>query len=227
MTTQRANAYLRWTGFAGLASALLIFAGQLLSTWETPAPSAGAATWSRWAIEHEGRAEIGTYYLAVPGLLLFLIMAAALAELQPAGISRRLTGWGSMIFVALMAVAGVLSTTTSSAHGFFDRFEDDRAVTVLTGLSAGFHLMIIAEWGIALTMAAVGLGLAAAGRLSPRLRTLSWAWAAVTAATGALGFGLLPVLIWTVAASALLIRIRVRDGDPEPNVASADESLIR
>jgi hypothetical protein len=185
---------------------VMVFAGQLLSSQGTPAPGADPDTWTRWALTHEGTIENGAYYLGIPGLLLFLVLAAALAELQPAGMPRRLTEWGAVTFVILMTVATVLSSTTSSTYGFFDGFEDGGAVTLLTGLSAGFHLMIVAEWAIALTMLASGIGLSAAGHISARLRTASIAWAVLTAATGAVGFGLLPALLWVVAVSTLLVR---------------------
>ena len=51
------------------------------------------------------------------------------------------------------------SSTSASTIGFFDGFEDPEALTVLTGVSAGFHLSVIAVWSLAMTMAASAFGL--------------------------------------------------------------------
>lgn len=208
---------LRASAVAGIAAAALILGGTLLSSRGMPSTAADAASWARWVENEERAIESGVYYMLLPGLLLFLVLMAALGTLQSAGgISTRLASWGGLLFIVCMAVSGVMSSTSASTIGFFDGFEDPEALTVLTGVSAGFHLSVIAVWSLAMTMAASAFGLHASGFMSGRVRTAFLILAALTVAVGEVGAGLLPVLLWMLTISVMLLR---RAGAPAPSAA--------
>lgn len=198
---------LRLSGVAGVAAAVMILGGQYLSSKGIPGPDADAAVWAVWAEREEGAVESGVYLLVIPGLLLFLCMFATLACLLPTqGVATRLASYGAHSFFVCLAVAAVLSSTTSSSVGFFAGFEDPDAISVYTGVSAGFHLQIVGIWSLALTMVAVAVGLRRMGAATRRLVVASCVFAAVTAAAGLIGMGIVPALVWIVAAGAGLLR---------------------
>jgi hypothetical protein len=65
----------------------------------------------------------------------------------------------------------------------------------------------VAVWSFSVAMAATTYGLSSAGLISSRLRTAGVVLAAVTAAAGYVGAGLLPALVWVVSTSVILLRI--------------------
>lgn len=199
---------LRLSGLAGVIAAVMILAGLYLSSTGLPDPDADAAAWAAWAQREEGAVESGVYLLLVPGLLLFLCMFATLAGLLPAqAVATRLATYGAHGFFVCLAVAGVLSSTASSSVGFFDGFEDPGAISVYAGVSAGFHLQVVGLWSLALTMVAVAVGLRRVGAARRWLVVVSCVLAAVTAAAGVIGTGIIPALVWIVAAGLGLLRV--------------------
>lgn len=198
---------MRAAGVAGILAAVLILAGVYYSTKGMPAIEADAASWTRWVDAQQGPIETGVYLLLIPGLLLFLVMMGALVSALPRNrMSTEVSAWGGLVFFICMATSGVLSSTTASAIGYFDGFEDPQAVGTLTGLSAGFHLTIVAVWALALTMVGTAIGLRSAGLLSGRLRAAAFVLAGLTVATGLFGAGLLLTLVWILAVSIGLLR---------------------
>jgi hypothetical protein len=201
---------MRASGAAGVLAVVLILAGLYLSimgTSGTPAIDADPGAWAAWAQREEGAIEIGVYVLLVPGLLLFLCMFAALARLLPAdGMATRLAGYGAVAFFVFFTVAGVLSSTTASTFGFFSTFEDPRAVTVFTGVSAGYHLQFVGVWSLAMTMLATALGLRHSTAISSRLYVASIVLAALAVAASFIGFGVIFSLVWILAVGIGLLR---------------------
>jgi hypothetical protein len=197
---------MRAAGVAGILAAVLILAGEYYSTKGMPAKGADAASWTRWVDAEEGPIETGVYLLLIPGLLLFLVMLGALMSVLPRNrMSTEVSTWGGLAFFVCMALSGTLASTTASTIGYFDGFEDPQAVATLTGISAGFHLTVVAVWALALTMVGTAVGLRSAGLLSGRLRTAAFVLAGVTVATSVLGAGMLPALVWIVAVSIGLL----------------------
>jgi len=202
---------LRLSGVAGVIAAVMIIGGQYLSSKGIPGQDADAVAWATWAEREEGAVETGVYLLLVPGLLLFLGMFATLAGLLPTqGVATRLASYGALSFFVSLAVAAVLSSTASSSIGFFDGFEDPGAISVYAGTSAGFHLQMVGIWSLAVTMVAVALGLRRMGAATQRLVAASCVLAVVTAAAGVIGFGIVPALVWIVAAGVGLLRRSVQ-----------------
>ena len=201
---------MRASGAAGVLAAALILGGLYLAIMGisgTPAIDADAAAWAAWAQREETPIEIGVYLLLVPGLLLFLCMFAALAGLLPAGaMSTRLAGYGALTFFVFFAVAGVLTSTTASTFGFFSTFDDPTAITVLTGVAAGYHLQFIGTWSLAMTMLATAVGLRSSGAVSFGLYVASIVLAALAVAASFVGFGVIPGLIWILAVAIGLLR---------------------
>jgi hypothetical protein len=215
---------MRASGAAGVLAAVLILGGLYLATaWGRPGTSADAGAWAAWAQREEGAIEIGVYVLLVPGLLLFLCMFAALAALQPTeATSTRLAGYGALAFVALFAAAGVLSSTTASAFGFYDAFEDPTAVTVFTGLSAGYHLQFIGVWSLAMTMLATAAGFRNDAAIFSPAYAASIVLAVLAVAASFFGFGVIFCLVWILAVSVGLLRwTRPRSAAVDPNAAAA------
>jgi hypothetical protein len=184
---------MRASGAAGVLAAVLILGGLYLATaWGRPGIDADAEALAAWAQREEGAIEIGVYFLLVPGLLLFLCTFAALTGLLPAdAMSTRLAGYGALAFFVFFAAAGVLSSTTASSFGFYKAFEDPTAVTVFTGLSAGYHLQIVGVWSLALTMLATAVGLRYSAALSMRSYVASIVLAALAVAASDVGFGVI------------------------------------
>jgi len=198
---------LRASAVAGVLAAILILVGSILSYAGIPGVDADAAAWASWAEREELTIEIGVYVLVVPGLLLFLCMFAALAGLLPAdAISTRLASYGAVAFFVFFAAAGVLSSTSASTFGFFSVFEDPTAVTVFTGVSAGYHLQGIAVWSLAMTMLATAVGLRNTAVISSRLYVASIVLAALTVAASQFGIGVMFCLVWMLAVSIGLLR---------------------
>src|SRR6059036_2921174 len=165
---------MRVFGVAGVLAAVLIFGGLYLGSSVLPGANADAAAWAASAQREENAIEIGVYLLLVPGLLLFLCMFAALADRLPAAaISTRLAGYGAVGFFVLFATAGVLSSTSASTFGFYGAFKDPTAVTVFTGVTAGYHLQTVGIWSLAMTMVATAVGLRNARAISFRLYVAS------------------------------------------------------
>jgi hypothetical protein len=152
---------MRASGAAGVLAAVLILGGlSLATTWGNPGTDADGGALAAWAQREEGAIEAGVYVLLVPGLLLFLCMFAALASLLPANeMSTRLAGYGALAFFVFFAAAGVLLSTAASTFGFYIGFEDPTAVTVFTGLSAGYHLQFVGVLSLAMTMVATAVAL--------------------------------------------------------------------
>jgi hypothetical protein len=199
---------MRASGAAGVLATVLILGGLYLATaWGRPATNADADALAAWAQREEGAIETGVYYLLVPGLLLFLCVFAALAGLLPAAaMSTRLAGYGALGFFVFFAAAGVLSSTTASSFGFYNAFEDPTAVTVFTGLSAGYHLQAVGVWNLALTMLATAVGLRNSAAISSRLYWASLVLAALAVAASEVGFGVIPCLAWILAVGIGLLR---------------------
>jgi hypothetical protein len=199
---------MRAAGVAGVLAAVLILGGLYLTTaWGVPGIDADAAAWSAYAQREELAIETGVYVLLVPGLLLFLCMFAALAGLLPPdAISTRLASYGAIVFFVCFAAAGVLSSATASAFGFYSVFEDPTAVTVLTGVTAGHHLQYVGVWSLAMTMLATAVGLRNSASISPRLFVANLALAALAVAATLVGFGIIPCLAWILAVAVGLLR---------------------
>jgi len=214
---------MRAAGVAGILAAVLILAGEYYSTKGIPAAGADAGSWTRWVDAEEGPIEAGVYLLLIPGLLLFLVMLGALISVLPRSrMSTEVSAWGGLAFFVCMAMSGVLASTTASAIGFFDGFEDPQAVATFTGLSAGYHLTIVAVWALALTMVGTAVGLRSAGLLSGGLRTAAFVLAGLTVATSPLGAGILPGLVWIVAVSIGLLR----HSSPRPATVDQDTAPV-
>ena len=198
---------LRASAVAGVLAATLILVGSILSYTGIPGVDADAAAWAAWAEREELTIEIGVYVLLIPGLLLFLWLFAALAGLLPAdAMSTRLAGYGAVAFFVSFAAAGVLSSTSASTFGFFGAFDDPTAVTVFTGVSAGYHLQGIAAWSLAMTMLATAVGLRNTAAISSPLYVASIVLAVLTVAASQLGIGVMFCLVWMLAVSIGLLR---------------------
>jgi hypothetical protein len=204
-----ATRVMRASGAGGVLAAVLILGGLYLGTLGISGREAGAdaEAWAAWAQREEVAIEIGVYYLLVPGLLLFLCMFAALAGLLPAdAMSTRLAGHGALAFFVFFAAAGVLSSTTPSSFGFYDVFEDPTAVTVFTGLSAGYHLQAVGIASLAMTMLATAVGLRNSAAISLPLYVGSIVLAALAVAGTLVGVGVIPCLAWILAVGIGLLR---------------------
>jgi hypothetical protein len=199
---------MRASGVAGVLAAVLILGGLYLATaWGRPGTDADGEALAAWAQREEFAIESGVYYLLVPGLVLFLCMFAALARLLPVdAMSTRLAGCGAVAFFVLVATAGVLSSTTASTFGFYNGFEDPTAVTVFTGLSAGYHLQFVGVWSLAMTMLATAVGLRNSAPTSSRLYLASIVLATLAVAASFFGFGVIFCLVWMLAVGAGLLR---------------------
>jgi hypothetical protein len=201
---------MRASGAAGVLAAVLIFGGLYLATLGStgfPGSDADAQAWAAWAQEEEGAIEIGVYLLLVPGLLLFLCMFAALADVLPGGaMSTRLAGYGALAFFVCSDAAGVLSSTSASAFGFYNAFEDPTAVTVFTGVTAGYHLQAVGVWSLAMTILATAVGLRDSAAISSPLYVASIVVAALAVAATLVGFGVIPCLVWIIAVSIGMLR---------------------
>lgn len=199
---------MRASGAAGVLAAALILGGLYLATaWGRPGIDADGEALAAWAQREEGAIETGVYFLLVPGLLLFLCMFAALAGLLPAdAMSTRLAGYGALGFFVFFAGAGVLSSTAASAFGFYNGFEDPTAVTVFTGLSAGYHLQFVGVWSLAMTVLATAVGLRNSAAISSQLYVASIVVAALAVAASFFGFGVVFCLVWMLAVGIGLLR---------------------
>ena len=200
---------MRASGAAGVLAAVLILGGLYLGTLGISGREAGAdaEAWAAWAQREEVAIEIGVYYLLVPGLLLFLCMFSALAGLLPAdAMSTRLAGYGALAFFVLFAAAGVLSSTSASTFGFYNGFEDPTAVTVFTGVTAGYHLQAVGIWSLAMTMLATAVGLRYAAAISLRLYVASIVLAALAVAASEVGVGVIFCVVWMLAVGIGLLR---------------------
>jgi len=199
---------MRASGAAGVLAAVLILGGLYLATaWGRPGMDADGEALAAWAQREEAAIETGVYVLLVPGLLLFLCMFAALAGLLPAdAMSTRLATYGALAFFVFFAAAGVLSSATASAFGFYNAFEDPTAVTVFTGLSAGYHLQFVGVWSLAMTMVATAVGLRNAAAILSRLYVASIVLAALAVAASFFGFGVIFCLVWILAVCSGLLR---------------------
>jgi len=224
---------MRASGAAGVLAAVLILGGLYLGTLGISGREAGAdaAAWAAWAQREEVAIEIGVYYLLVPGLLLFLCMFAALAGLLRAdAMSTRLATYGAIAFFVFFAGAGVLSSATASAFGFYNAFEDPTAVTVFTGLSAGYHLEVVGVWSLAMTMVATAVGLRSSAAISLRLVVASIVLAALAVAASFFGFGVIFCLVWILAVCIGLLRWTTsrraaRSGNSEREGSGADTRI--
>ncbi len=218
---------MRASGAAGVLAAVLILGGLYLGTLGISGREADAAAeaWAAWAQREEGAIEIGVYFLLVPGLLLFLCMFAALARLLPAdAMSTRLAGYGALAFFVLFAAAGVLSSTSASTFGFYPGFEDPTAVTVFTGVTAGYHLQGVGDWSLAMTILATAVGLRYTAAISSRMYVASIVLAALAVAGTLIGVGVIPCLVWILAVGIGLLRwtpSRSAPIDPQLGTASA------
>jgi hypothetical protein len=201
---------MRASGAAGVLATVLILVGlyfTIMGMSGAPGIHADPEAWAAWAQREEGAIEFGVYLLLVPGLVLFLCMFATLVGLLPAdAISTRLAGYGALAFFVLFAAAGVLSSTTASTFGFYDGFKDPSAVTVFTGLTAGYHLQAVGICSMAITMVAAAVGLQRSGTISPRLAVASIVLAALAVAAIVVGFGVIFCLVWILAVSIGLLR---------------------
>jgi hypothetical protein len=199
---------IRASGAAGVLAVALILGGLYLATaWSRPGADADGEALAAWAQRDEGAIETGVYLLLVPGLLLFLCMFAALAGLLPASASStRLAGYGAVGFFVFFAVAGVLTSTTASAFGFYVGFEDSTGVTVFTGLTAGYHLQTVGDWSLAITMLATAVGLRNSAAIALRWYVASIVLAALAVAASFFGFGVIPCLVWILAVGVGLLR---------------------
>jgi hypothetical protein len=217
---------MRASGAAGVLAAALILGGLYLVTLGTsgrPGSDAGADALAAWAQREEGAIEIGAYLLLVPGLLLFLCTFAALAGLLPAeAMWTRLAGYGALAFFIFFAAAGVLSSATASTFGFYTAFEDPTAITVFTGLTAGYHLQTVGTLGLAMTMLATAVGLRPTAASSPRLVVASIILAALAVAGTLIGVGVIPCLVWILAVGIGLLR-----WTPLTSPPAIDQALAR
>ena len=216
---------MRASGAAGVLAAILILAGLYFSTFGVsggPGTGDDAAVWAAWAEREEPAIEIGVYLLLVPGLLLFLWMFATLAGVMPADTtSTRLAGYGALSFFLLFVAAGVLSSTSASAFGFYNGFEDPTAITVFTGFTAGYHLQVVGVWSLAMTMLATAVGLRTSVVISSRLSIASIVLAALAVATSDLGFGVIFCLVWILGVGIGLLRWKPTRGAANyPSVAA-------
>ena len=199
---------IRASGAAGVLAAVFILGGLYLATsWGRPGMEAAGEAVAAWAQREEVAIESGVYALLVPGLLLFLCMFVALAGLLPAdAIWTRLAGHGALAFFVFFAAAGVLSSTSASSFGYYSAFEDPTAMTVFTGLTAGYHLQAIGTWSLAMTMLATAVGLQSSGAISSRLVVGSIGLAALAVAASFFGAGVIPCLVWILAVGIGLLR---------------------
>jgi hypothetical protein len=199
---------MRASGAAGVLAVGLILGGlYLIVAWGVPATDADAAAWSAYAQGEELALETGVYVLLVPGLLLFLCIFAALAGHLPAdAISTRLAGYGALAFFVLFAAAGVLSSTTASAFGFYSAFDDPTAVTVFTGVTAGYHLQFVGVLSLTMTMLSTAVALRSSAAISMRLYVASIVLAAMAVAASLVGFGIIFCLVWMLAVGIGLLR---------------------
>jgi hypothetical protein len=200
----------RAAGAAGVLAALMILGGSYLAVMGgsgSPGVDADSQAWAAWARREESAIEVGVYVLLVPGLLLFLLMFSALAGLlHGESMSTRLAGYGALAFFVFNAAAGVLLSTTASTFGFFIGFDDPTGITVLTGITAGYHLQIIGVWGLAMAMLATAVGLSAAASISSPLYFASIVLAVLAVAASVVGFGIIPCLVWILAVGVGLLR---------------------
>jgi hypothetical protein len=204
----------RAAGAAGVLSTVLILGALYLVNAGIPGASADAEAWAAWARRNESALETAVYFLLVPGLLLFLWMFAALVGLLPPDtISARLASYGALAFFVFFAAAGVLWSTTASTFGFFRAFEDPTAVTVFTELSAGYHLQAVGIWSLAMTMLATAIGLRSSGVITSPLYVASLALVVAAVFATLIGFGVIPCLVWIVAASLGLLRTTTPPSD--------------
>jgi hypothetical protein len=199
---------MRASGAAGVLSAVLILGGLYLATaWGRPGIDADGEALAAWAQREEGAIETGVYVLLVPGLLLFLCMFAALAGLLPAdAMSTRLAGYGALAFFLFFASAGVLTSTAASTFGFYNGFEDPTAVTVFTGLSAGYHLQFVGVLSLAMTMLATAVALRNSAAISSQMYVAYIVLAVLAVAAAQVGFGVIVCLVWILAVSIGLLR---------------------
>jgi hypothetical protein len=199
---------MRASGAAGVLAAVLILGGLYLATaWGRPGIDADGQALAAWAQREEGAIETGVYVLLVPGLLLFLCMFAALAGLLPAdAMSTRLAGYGALAFFVFFASAGVLTSTAASTFGFYNGFEDPTAVTVFTGLSAGYHLQFVGVLSLAMTMLATAVGLRTSAAISSQMYVAYIVLAVLAVAAAQVGFGVIVCLVWILAVSIGLLR---------------------
>jgi hypothetical protein len=200
---------LRAAGAAGVLATVMILGGSYLAVMGgsgSPGVNGDAAEWAAWAKGEESSIEAGVYALLVPGLLLFLFMFANLLSRE--SMSTRLAGYGAIGFFVFGAAAGVFSSTAASTFGFFRGFNDPTAVTVFTSITAGYHLQTVGVWSLAMTMLATGVGLRSSGALSTALYIASFVLAALAVAASLVGFGVIPCLVWILAASIGLLRRR-------------------
>ena len=205
METTRA---MRASGVAGLLAAVLILVGLYLATaWDRPAIDAAGEAMAAWAQRAGVPIELGVYYLLVPGLLLFLWMFSALAGLLPVdAMSTRLATYGALGFFIFVAAAGVLTSISTKSFGFYAAFEDPTAITVFTGLSAGYNLQLVGVWSLAVTMLAAAVGLRSAAAISTALFFGSIVLAVLAVVASEVGFGVIPCLVWIVAVGIGLLR---------------------
>jgi hypothetical protein len=201
---------MRASGAAGVLATVLILVGLYLSIMGMsgqPGSGADGEAWAAWAQREEASIEVGVYILLVPGLVLFLCMFAALVSMLPRdAISTRLAGYGALAFFVLFAAAGVLASTTASTFGFYNGFKDPGAVTVFTGMTAGYHLQAVGICSMAITMVAAAVGLQRFGTISPRLAVASIVLAALAVAAILVGFGVIFCLAWILAVGIGLLR---------------------
>jgi hypothetical protein len=201
---------MRASGAAGVLAAILILGGLYLAAMGAsggPGSNADAAAWAAWAEREENPIEIGVYLVLFPGLLLFLWMFAALSGLLPAdAISTRLAGFGAISFFVLLSAAGVLASTSASTFGFYNAFDDPTAVTVFTGVTAGYHLQTVGVGALAMTMVAAAVGLRETLAISSRWYFGSIVLAALAFAASLVGFGILPSVVWILAVGVGLLR---------------------
>jgi hypothetical protein len=204
----------RAAGAAGVLSTVLILGALYLVNAGIPGASADAEAWAAWARRNESALETAVYFLLVPGLLLFLWMFAALVGLLPPDtISARLASYGALAFFVFFSAAGVLWSTTASTFGFFRAFEDPTAVTVFTELSAGYHLQAVGIWSLAMTMLATAIGLRSSRVITSPLYVASLALVVAAVFATLIGFGVIPCLVWIVAASLGLLRTTTPPSD--------------
>jgi len=207
MPTTRA---MRAAGAAGVLAAVLILAGSYLAVMgasSSPDANGDAGAWATWAKREESAIELGVYFLLVPGTLLFLFMFSALASLLPReSMSTRVAGYGAVGFFVFTAAGGVVSSTSASTFGFFRGFDDPTAVTVFTGISAGYHLQLVGVLSLAMTMLATAVGLRYTVGLSSPLYFGSFVLAVLGVAATDIGFGIVPCLVWILAVGLGLLR---------------------
>jgi hypothetical protein len=197
---------MRASGVCGVLAAVLIFGSLVLMNLGIPGRDADAAAWAAWARREEGTLETSVYLLLVLGLALFLGMFAALATVMPRTMWTRLAQYGALGFSILLAVGGVLQSTSASTIGFFPAFEDPAAISVLMGWTAGYHLQAVGIWSLAMAMAATAIALLSSGAISMRLFAASIAAATLAVAATFVGFGIVFCLIWVLAVGLGLMR---------------------